>query len=177
LRAGSWRTSRCGLRARDAPYAYDLLNFLRFLDEAVLGLDRGRPDRPVRLSGVAGAGDRRRPAARSCVLLMREGRALDDEPADRCDAGPVRYAVLVEVVERNPVPPAGTTSPRGRSPGSAGACEFAASHGRPADAPASAAARSARRRRGGVVVPRGSSGLRRRRGIRSAAHHSQRRRL
>jgi integrase/recombinase XerC len=72
------------------------------------------------------------------VVRLAEARGVAPSTMNRRIAavrGLFAYAVLVEVVERNRVPVAGTTSPRGRR-GSAGACVIAASDGGPAGAPA-----------------------------------------
>jgi hypothetical protein len=107
-------------------YAYDLLNFLRFLDEAGLGLVQVVP---TDLFDYLEWQGRRPSTAGRKVVRLAEARGVAASTMNRRIAavrGLFEYAVLAEVVERNPVPgrPA-HDQPAGPSPGSAGACGLA----------------------------------------------------
>jgi integrase/recombinase XerC len=99
-------------------YAYDLLNFLRFLDEVGLGLVEVVP---TDLFDYLEWQGRRPSTAGRKVVRLAEARGVAPATMNRRIAavrGLFEYAVLAEVVERNPVPAARrTTSPRGRRRG------------------------------------------------------------
>ena len=99
-------------------YAYDLLNFLRFLDEAGLRL---LEIVPTDLFDYLEWQGRRSSTAGRKVVRLDEVRGVAPATMNRRIAavrGLFEYAVLAEVVERNPVPTARrTTSPRGRRRG------------------------------------------------------------
>ena len=99
-------------------YAYDLLNFLRFLDKAGLGLVEVDPT--DLFDYLEWQGQRPSTVGRR-VVRLDEARGVASATMNRRIAavrGLFDYAVLAEVVVRNPVPAAGrTTSPRGRRRG------------------------------------------------------------
>jgi integrase/recombinase XerC len=99
-------------------YAYDLLNFLRFLDDAGLGLVEIVPT--DLFDYLEWQGRRPSTAGRRVVRLDAARGAAPATMNRRVAAvrGLFDYAVLAELVERNPVPAARrTTSPRGRRRG------------------------------------------------------------
>ena len=71
-------------------YAYDVLNFFRFLAEQDLALVAVRPTDSVRLSGLAGGGGTDGWVDGGAVVAVPGCGAGDDEPADRRGAGAVR---------------------------------------------------------------------------------------
>jgi hypothetical protein len=124
-RTGSWRISRCGASRprRVGRTPTTCLNFLRFLDEAGLGLVEVVPT--DLFDYLEWQGRRPSTAGRKVVRLAEaRGRGLDDEPADCCGAGPVRVRGAGGGGGAQPGPdrPA-DDQPAGPSPGAAGACE------------------------------------------------------